>query len=96
MNTHGFIKRIYDQVHTACKNFLSYRLNSLLKERLRNSFIMGKNKPKDQQPSDNKLVFNNEIENGNMELAVKVTDTQYDLYLKIDTNTHGHQNWFHF
>ena len=31
-----------------------------------------------------------------MEFAAQIGESQYDLYLKNDTNTHGHQSWFNF
>lgn len=29
-------------------------------------------------------------------MVVKVNDNEYDLFLRVDTNTKGYFNWFHF
>ena len=44
----------------------------------------------------NDLHFNSNFENGNLDMVVKTGDGCYDLYLRVDTNTKGHFNWFHF
>ena len=77
------------------RGFLDSRMNTLLRERLRESFVMPK-KGESAHKGVGKVVFNSEIESGNLVLAARASDNEYDLYLRIDTNTHGHQNWFHF
>ena len=44
----------------------------------------------------NELHFNSNFENGNLDMVVKTGDDTYDLFLRVDTNTKGHTNWFHF
>ena len=55
------------------KSFLDYRFNTLLKDRLRDSFIMAK-KAEECSKNISKLRFSNEVESGNLELAAKVND----------------------
>lgn len=42
------------------------------------------------------LHFNSNFENGNLDMVIKTGENAYDLYLRTDTNTKGHFNWFHF
>ena len=44
----------------------------------------------------NELAFNSNFENGNLDMVVKTGENTYDLFLRVDTNTRGHFNWFHF
>lgn len=39
---------------------------------------------------DNTLVFESRFESGNLNMAVKVTDNEYNLILQNDINTKGH------
>ena len=40
--------------------------------------------------------FNSYFESGNLDMVVKNTDTDFDLYMRVDTNTRGHHQWFYF
>ena len=42
------------------------------------------------------MVFESRFEGGNLDCVVKVNDHEYDLFLRIDSNTRGHLNWFYF
>jgi hypothetical protein len=42
------------------------------------------------------LLFDSFFECGNLEKAEYVNPTEYNLYLNVDTNTKGHQQWFYF
>ena len=44
----------------------------------------------------NELYFNSNFENGNLDMVVKTGENNYDLFLRVDTNTKGHFNWFYF
>jgi len=46
--------------------------------------------------TDNTLVFESRFESGNLRRAVKITDFEYDLYLKNDYGTNGYTQWFYF
>ena len=36
------------------------------------------------------LVFDGRFESGNLDMAVKTKDNEYDLYMRVDANTRGH------
>jgi hypothetical protein len=42
------------------------------------------------------VIFNSCFEAGNLDCVVKVTPMEYDLFLRIDSNTRGHTLWFYF
>ncbi|KAL4450839.1 hypothetical protein ABPG74_011681 [Tetrahymena malaccensis] len=44
----------------------------------------------------NQLNFDSFFEGGNLDMVVKLSDIEYDLYMRPDTNTKGHQSWFYF
>lgn len=41
-------------------------------------------------------MFESRFESGNLYLAQKITDTEYNLLMQNDTNTRGHTQWFYF
>ena len=46
--------------------------------------------------SDKTLLFESKFESGNLYLAQKVSDTEYNLLMQNDINTTGHTQWFYF
>ena len=48
----------------------------------------------DCDPTD--LEFDSTFESGNLDLAVKAKDMEYDLYMRTDANTRGHRQWYYF
>lgn len=42
------------------------------------------------------LIFDSEFECGNLDLVMKVATNEYDLFMRVDTNTRGHNSWFMF
>ena len=42
------------------------------------------------------LKFNSDFESGNLDCAIKVSDKEYDLFMRVDSNTKGHTNWYYF
>lgn len=44
----------------------------------------------------NTIIFDSFFENGNLDCVVKVGELEYDLYLRVDSNTRGHFQWFNF
>jgi len=46
--------------------------------------------------TDNTLIFESRFESGNLRKAVKISDTEYDLYLKNDYGTNGFTQWYYF
>ena len=45
---------------------------------------------------DSELVFDSNFESGNLDMVIKKRDLEYDLYMRVDTNTRGHHQWFYF
>ena len=44
----------------------------------------------------NDLVFDSAFESGNLDMVIKTKPMNYDLYMRVDTNTRGHHQWFYF
>ena len=42
------------------------------------------------------LIFNSYFESGNLDTVLRRGNNQYDLYLRVDSNTRGHTQWFYF
>ena len=42
------------------------------------------------------ITFDSNFESGNLDLVVKVSESEYNLFLRPDTNTCGHMQWFYF
>ena len=42
------------------------------------------------------LIFDSNFESGNLDAVYKTKENEYDLYMRVDTNTSGHNQWFHF
>jgi hypothetical protein len=42
------------------------------------------------------LIFDSRFESGNLDRVVKVKDDEFDLYMRADANTRGHNQWFFF
>jgi len=36
------------------------------------------------------MVFESNFESGNLDMAVKVDKNEFDLYMRVDSNTRGH------
>jgi len=41
-------------------------------------------------------IFDSHFEGGNLDTVVKVKKDEYDLYIRTDSNTRGHHQWFYF
>jgi len=39
------------------------------------------------------LVFNSTFEGGNLDTVIRKYTNEYDLFLRVDTNTRGHTSW---
>lgn len=46
--------------------------------------------------SDQTLVFESRFESGNLQLAHKACENEYNLILQNDINSKGHTQWFYF
>lgn len=47
-------------------------------------------------PETDPLQFDSDFENGNLDLVFKVSDNEYNLLTRCDTNSRGHNQGFHF
>lgn len=44
----------------------------------------------------NSIRFTSDFESGNLDLVVRIKPNEYDCFLRSDTNTRGHTNWYFF
>ncbi len=42
------------------------------------------------------LTFSSDFESGNLDVAIKINENEYDLFMRVDSNTRGHTNWYYF
>lgn len=42
------------------------------------------------------MLFDGDFESGNLDLVVQVDKSEFDLYMRVDSNTRGHHQWFYF
>lgn len=49
-----------------------------------------------QSPEDRTLMFESRFECGNLYLAQKSSDSEYNLLMQNDINTTGYTQWFYF
>ena len=49
-----------------------------------------------KEGDDKTLVFESRFESANLRKAVKISDFEYDLYLKNDYGTNGFTQWYFF
>ena len=45
---------------------------------------------------ENSLQFDSVFESGNLALAIKKSENEYDCLCQNDINTNGHTQWFYF
>jgi hypothetical protein len=48
------------------------------------------------EAGDRTLLFESRFESGNLSMAVKVNDLEYNLLMQHDTNSKGHTQWFYY
>lgn len=70
-----------------------YNINKSVKNECNNKLSIIP-EPCAEAPSD--LIFESRFESGNLDLAVKVSDYEYNLLMQNDINTKGHTQWFYF
>ena len=46
--------------------------------------------------STNLMTFDSNFESGNLDAVIKLNENEYDCYMRVDSNTRGHTNWFYF
>lgn len=42
------------------------------------------------------IVFNSMFESGNLDIVIRVSEAEYDLFMRVDSNTRGHTSWYNF
>ena len=52
--------------------------------------------PRTNKITKKNLSFNSDFESGNLDTAIRISDTEYDLFMRVDSNTKGHTNWYYF
>ena len=45
---------------------------------------------------NSRIKFNSTFESGNLDVVVKSSESEYDLYMRVDGNTKGHTSWYNF
>jgi hypothetical protein len=54
------------------------------------------NNPNLSAQNKNILQFDAVFESGNLDCVVKVGENEYDLFMRVDSNTKGHAMWYYF
>ena len=101
---HGFRPRDTIVMHRTFKEKSSYPfpyINSAVQEAL--EFLSMRDQlSKDTRPfvgmrkGQDSVVFEATFESGNLDQVYKVSDSEYDLYMRADANTLGHNQWYYF
>lgn len=47
-------------------------------------------------PPGSELIFDSQFESANLDCVVRVSEREYDLFLRVDSNTRGHTLWYYF
>jgi len=42
------------------------------------------------------FVFDSNFESGNLDFVGKVAENEYDMLMRLDSNSRSHQQWFYF
>lgn len=45
---------------------------------------------------EDELIFDSNFESGNLDFVGKISDNEYDLMMRSDSNTKSHHCWFYF
>jgi len=72
----------------------SYNLIDIGKRRKKTSTQI--ERPIGMVRNDGNYEFDSYFESGNLDIAVKVSEDEYDLYMRVDSNTIGRNQWFYF
>ena len=46
-----------------------------------------------QKFQEEHLIFDSRFESGNLDAVVKISDMEYDCFMRVDSNTRGHLQW---
>lgn len=50
----------------------------------------------DPETREKALVFDSFFESGNLDVVTQAEELEYNLFMRVDTNTRGHHQWFYF
>ncbi|KAL4504058.1 hypothetical protein ABPG72_022688 [Tetrahymena utriculariae] len=50
----------------------------------------------DNRENNKTLIFDSYFESGNLDCVVQVAQNEYDLFMRVDSNTKGHLQWYYF
>ena len=42
------------------------------------------------------LTFDSSFESGNLDMVVQIAHDEFDMFMRVDSNTRGHHQWFYF
>jgi hypothetical protein len=100
---YGYRPKTTFELHKAFANRSSYpfalsdKLISLINEvNMCNKDLFNNTKRKCGMVIEDDLTFDSYFESGNLDMVVKVQYGEYDLYMRSDSNTYGHNQWFNF
>ncbi|CAD8189790.1 unnamed protein product [Paramecium pentaurelia] len=82
-----FHQQFSAQSNYVFKNTKNYKIKSNKYQQL----FVGMNPNIDYQ-----IKFNSQFESGNLDLAIQKSEFEYDLFMRVDTNTKGHTLWYYF
>ncbi|CAD8109409.1 unnamed protein product [Paramecium sonneborni] len=89
----GFRPQNNVQMHKQYSNISSYpfkRINNNIQIKPQFPFLgMNPNRI-------SRIQFNSIFESGNLDLVTQVSEFEYDLYMRVDSNTQGHTSWYYF
>lgn len=58
--------------------------------------FVGMNPKLQEKELEQELIFDSAFESANLDMVIKTKPMNYDLYMRVDTNTRGHHQWFYF
>ena len=100
---YGYRPKTTFELHNAFANKDSYpfalsdKLISLINEvNMCNKDLFNNTKRMCGMAVEDDLVFDSYFESGNLDMVIKVQQREYDLYMRSDSNTYGHNQWFNF
>jgi hypothetical protein len=42
------------------------------------------------------FIFDSDFESGNLDMVIQTKPRDFELYMRVDTNSRGHHQWFYF
>ena len=47
-------------------------------------------------PQNQFLTFDSSFESGNLDTVFQIDSNEFDMFMRVDSNTRGHHQWFYF